>query len=154
MSTVGVIRAVIGFAISANIGLVASFGTPAAAQPVPEGIHSEGDERPEVCGLRAASVPALEAQIQTRSDFETLPTTTEHYRAFAISEGMRILTFTTPSNPAHPAVVCRQVADNGNGGSTIQTTIACYNSRENCDWLYREFEALTRRMLGRMEGRE
>ncbi len=126
----------------------------AAAQAVPEGIHSEGKATPEVCGLTAATVVDLEAAIRARPDAEPLQGTDE-YTAIATSVGgMRVLTFTTPQNRAHPAVACRQVVDNPGGGSTIQTSIACFNSRENCDWLYRQFEELNDRAIKSMEGRK
>jgi hypothetical protein len=119
-------------------------------KPVPEGIHSSGDGRPDVCGLQASSVTELENQIKSRSDVEALDQTAE-YSAYAIGK-MRQITFTRKSNRAHPAVACRQVVATQSGGSTIQTSIACFNSRANCDWLYREFEALTKRMINAMNG--
>jgi hypothetical protein len=120
------------------------------AERVPEGIHSEGDGKPDVCGLQAQSIAALEMQVRSRSDVEILDQTAD-YSAYAIGD-YRQLTFTTKSNRAHPAVACRQAVAARDGGSTVRTSIACFNSRENCDWLYREFEALTKRMLDAMNG--
>ncbi len=117
---------------------------------VPEGIHSQGDGSADLCDLTARTVAELEAQIRGRSDVEVLQGTSE-YDAYAIGD-RRILTFTTAKNRAHPAVACRKIVETPGGGSTIETTISCTNSRENCDWLYREFEALTKRTIEQMEG--
>ncbi|MEQ1687381.1 MAG: hypothetical protein ABL874_02285, partial [Sphingopyxis sp.] len=120
-------------------------GFALAAQPVPESIHSDSDGTAAVCGLTAPSVAALETEIQLRGDVERLQGTT-YYTAYAIDE-RRVLTFTTAENRAHPAVACRQIFATPDGGSSIRTSISCNNSRENCDWLYREFEGLTNRTL-------
>ena len=111
--------------------------TAQIADPVPEGIHSQGISGAEVCDLTAKTVSELEAQIRTRSDFEVLQGTPE-YTAYSVGD-RRILTFTTPKNRAHPSVACRKIVEAPGGGSTIETSISCMNSRENCDWLYREF---------------
>ena len=134
----------------AALALSLSLTTGASAQPVPEGIHSGGSGKPNVCGLTAPSVAVLEADILRRSDVERLDQTPE-YHAYAIAD-YRQLTFTTRANRAHPAVACRQVVDDPSGGSNIRTSIACFSTRANCDWLYREFEALTRRTLDAMRG--
>ena len=121
-----------------------------AVEPVSEGIHSMGNGGAEVCDLTAKSVAALEDQIRGRSDVEVLQGTSE-YNAYAIGK-RRVLTFTTPQNRAHPAVACRKVVEAPGNGSTIETSILCMSSRENCDWLYREFETLTNRTIKQMEG--
>jgi hypothetical protein len=133
------------------LALVASqMVTAGAAQLVPEGVHSEGNGKAEVCGLTAPSVSELEHAIRARSDVERLDVTADYVAYATSSDGMRVLTFTMPSNRAHPAVACRQIVDDVAGGSTIQTSIACFNSRENCDWLYGQFDELTKRTISEM----
>jgi hypothetical protein len=142
--------AMLFIAVSASLAL-ASIGVP---PPVPEGIHSEGSGSADVCGLTAQSVPALEKQIQARPDTEKLQGTYDYVAYATTVDGMRVLTFTTTANRAHPAVACRQVAQRPDGGSDIQTSIACFNNRENCDWLYRQFEALNERTVKAMKGKQ
>ena len=137
----------------ATIALVMPISCGAqAVEPVSEDIHSEGNGDADVCGLTAGSVADLERQIQARQDVEMLDRTAE-YNAYAIDD-RRVLTFTSPQNRAHPAVACRQVVPKADGGSTIQTSVACFNNRENCDWLYREFADLTKRTIDAMEGKQ
>ncbi len=118
---------------------------------MPEGIHTAGKGTVDVCGLKAATVADLQADILHQPDVEALDGTPE-YRAFMLNKSMRQLTFTTAANRAHPAVSCRQVIADASGGSTINTEIACFSSRENCDWLYRQFETLTNRTLHDLGG--
>jgi hypothetical protein len=123
-----------------------------AIDPVSEDIHSDGNGNADVRGLTARTIVDLEAQIQARSDAEMLDRTPE-YNAYAIGD-RRVLTFTTAKNRAHPAVACRRAVVQVDGRSAIQTSLACFNSRENCDWLYREFESLTRRTIDEMDARQ
>ena len=135
------------FAVIALITL----STQTGAQPVPEGIHSDGKGDANVCGFKAENVGELEVQISRNPKVETLQGTPE-YRAYALDQ--KILTFTTSANKAHPAVACRTFQDRAGGGSSMQTEISYANSRENCDWLYREFELLDARMMRELEAKK
>lgn len=114
-----------------------------AAQPVPEGIHSLA-ERAELCGMTAATVPELEARIAAR--LLPLPGN-ERFTAYEDRQNFRVWTFTTSAHDAHPAVACRTATARPEGGSNLAMEISCFSTRENCDALYREFEALNARTL-------
>lgn len=132
------VRALVAVAV-----LAGSAAAGPAAQPVPEGIHSPGAERPSLCDTVAATVPALEAELSAR--LSPLPGN-ERFTAYADDANRRIWTFTTAAHPAHPAVACRAVrVQDGQVG--LGTEIYCVSSRANCDALYREFEALNARAL-------
>jgi hypothetical protein len=133
----------------AMIGVALLHSVSGTAQSVPEGIHRDGDGRADICGLKAATVDDLHRKVASANDVQVLDVTPE-YRAYVLNKTLRQLTFTTPANRAHPAVACRTVVDAPGGGSSINTELVCHNSRENCDWLYREFEQLTKRTLRAM----
>ena len=120
---------------------------PAAAQPVPEGIHSIGEAQPTLCGMTAPTTAELHARLAAR--LPRLPGN-ERFTAYEDAQNMRVWTFTTPAHPAHPAVACRTVVD-ADGGARVDLQIDCRSTRENCDALYREFEALNARMLRELE---
>ena len=128
------------------LAVVAAQSVPCLAQSVPEGIHSDGDGTFYVCGLKATTVVDLESQLTRASDVQSLDNTPE-YQADALNQSRRVLTFTKPSNRAHPAVACRHIVPAADGGSSINTEISCFSERDNWDWLYSAFEALTARTL-------
>lgn len=122
-------------------------GTPASAQPVPEGIHTIGPDRPELCGMTAPTIAELHTRIAAR--LPGLPGN-ERFVAYEDARNMRVWTFTTAAHPAHPAVACRTVTE-VNGQALLDLQIDCRSTRENCDALYREFEALSARMRRDLE---
>ena len=118
---------------------------PVRAQPVPEGIHTEATGDMSLCGITGADVPAIQAQF-IALDGVTELTVQDAYRAFSQEEPFRVWSFTTAANPAHPAVVCRTVVEE-QGQVMVQMEIACAASREACDDLFRQFEALNQRTI-------
>lgn len=116
--------------------------------PVPEGIHRAGNGTANVCGLNAITVQELEQTVARQNSAEVLSGTDE-YRAYAFDQ--KVLTFTTDKNRAHPAVACRYVSKRPDGKVYVSTSISCFSSRENCDWLYREFEELNQQMQESVE---
>jgi hypothetical protein len=116
--------------------------TPAAAEPVPDSIHSLGGPDDKICGLRSGDIPALEAQLARDLPREA---GNERYRAYWDEAARRIWTFTTAVHPAHPAVACRTIGER-DGAVYVDTEITCYSTRANCDALYREFEQLNAEM--------
>jgi hypothetical protein len=116
--------------------------------PVPEGIHRAGKGTANVCGINAITVPELEQTVAQQKSAKVLPGTDE-YRAYAFDQ--KVLTFTTEKNRAHPAVACRYLSKRPDGEIYVSTSISCFSSRENCDWLYREFEKLNKKMLESLE---
>jgi hypothetical protein len=54
--------------------------------------------------------------------------------------------FAPASYPAYPAVVKRTVTSRTGGGSMVNTSVLCEASKEACDQLVLEFNALTNRL--------
>ena len=123
--------------------LAALLSMSLSVQPVPEGIHREGNGRADLCGEEAATVADLHRQLVGR--LEALPGN-ERYTALSDNVNLRIWTFTTDRHPAHPAVACRTVSTDEAGNVRLRMEIMCHNARERCDALYREFEALNAQM--------
>lgn len=110
-------------------------GTVAAmAAPAPAGAHGQ------MCGVAAADARGFEKAV--RADKRFAPTKApKSYATFVSAADQAIWTFTTADNPAYPAAVCRQVADEG-GVMTIRMKISCQASASACDKLTRTFQAL------------
>jgi hypothetical protein len=119
------------------------------AQPVPEGIHREGDGRADLCGMRADNIASLRAQIVGR--FPSAPGN-DRYAAYYDEANSRFWNFTTEAHAAHPAAACRTLVQR-DGQFFIEGEISCQSTRANCDALYREFEELNATMRRELQAR-
>lgn len=63
------------------------------------------------------------------------------FEAFEDSANYIVYTFTKPGHYAHPAIIRRAIVKSG-GALHIATTACCYNTKENCTRLLKEFKAL------------
>jgi hypothetical protein len=61
-------------------------------------------------------------------------------------KNLTIWSFAPDSYPAHPAVVKRAFRDRPGGGSDIDMSVLCEASKEACDQLVREFDAMNQRL--------
>jgi hypothetical protein len=113
-------------------------GTPSLAQPAAEGAHRGNDGPPNLCGITAATIPALEAMIAVQ--FSPLPGD-ERYISYEDPAHRRLWTFTTAAHPAHPAASCMTVVRR-DGRIGVNREISCPSTRASCALLRREFEAL------------
>jgi hypothetical protein len=116
------------------------------AQPVPEGIRSPSGGRPSLCGMTAASISALEAELSRL--LPALPGN-DRFGRYEDRPNRRIWTFTTAAHPAHPAVACGTVATR-DGMVGLDMQIFCLSTRETCDALHREFEELNAQVRRRL----
>ena len=117
-----------------------------AVEPVSEDIHSEFVGKVEMCGFSSPDVGSYESVVRASQGWEELAGT-PGYTAIALPDNRAVITFTTSDNRAYPAAVCREVVDAGDDKSTIKMQIVCNSDRESCDWLFREFEALNKRIM-------
>jgi hypothetical protein len=108
-----------------------------AAQPVPEAAPAPVDgDRPSLCGMTAANVPALEAELARGLP---APSRDERYVNYQDRANLRLWTFTAPADPAHPAVACVQIGTHdGVVGATV--SVFCGTTGEACDAFRGEFE--------------
>ena len=105
--------------------------------------------QPGLCGLSAASIPALQQQIAA-----ALPAAEgdDRFAAYSDEANMRTWSFTTANHPAHPAAACRTLVQR-EGNWHVVTEIECQSSRANCDALRREYEELDAAMRRSLEQR-
>lgn len=122
----------------------------AFAQPVPEGVHSFRKGPAELCGLTGADVPALIAQLRASPRFHPADTGSDRFETWAAKDGLTQIAVTRRSEPAYPAATCRETKDGPGGNLHIERTMVCDASRETCDALFREFDALDKQVTAEL----
>jgi hypothetical protein len=122
-----------------------------SAQPVPEGVHTRPIGPPSICGLTGSSIEDIRRQLIAEAGIEEVAAG-ELYYAYMQAEPKRAWAFTRAGQSAYPAVVCREILSI-EGSTHIKMSIHCEASRESCDQLYRDFEALNERMKEEIAGR-
>lgn len=60
--------------------------------------------------------------------------------------------FTTPKNPAHPAVVCRMIVQEGKDVS-VKLNASCGASQAACDTMMETWKKLNERMVQELKGK-
>jgi hypothetical protein len=118
--------------------LIAVTGLP--AQPLPSAPLPETASTEIEFGTVAEALTALKA----RSD---LTASTDHgWMIFLDQKNLTIWSFAPSSYPAYPAVVKRVVRARPTGGSDVDMAVLCEGSKEACDRLVREFDAMNQRL--------
>jgi hypothetical protein len=79
-------------------------------------------------------------------DLSPGPGMTLPFRLSAGGQSSLTKRFAPASHPAHPAVVKRVVRARPGGGSDVNMSVLCEASKEACDQLVREFDAMNRRL--------
>ena len=126
-----------------RFSLLLSLGvtTPAAAQVVPEGIHSDARGPSTMCGLTGADALDLIRQVRASPSLIAQFSGSDRFDVYASSDSLTHWVFTKPSEPAHPAVTCRRLFQDD--GSWMQDRdIRCDAERAACDRLFTEFHEL------------
>ena len=103
--------------------------------PLPEVQHT-GIEYPTV----AEALRALTA----RNDVTV--STNRGWTIITDQKNLTLWSFAPDSYPAHPAVVKRVVLARADGGSDINMSVLCEATKEACDQLVREFDAMNQRL--------
>lgn len=116
--------------------------SPSSGQSVPEGIHSLADGPAEMCGIVGADAVDLVVTARRSSALRAVPILSDRFEMFEGGEPLRYqLIATLPTEPAHPAVSCREVYEEG-GAFRMKRSMRCDADRADCDALFREFQAL------------
>jgi hypothetical protein len=82
------------------------------------------------------------SDLKKRTDVQI--STVREWTIIADKKNLTIWSFAPDTYPAHPAVVKRVVRPRADGGSDIVMSILCEASKEACDNLVREFDAVNR----------
>jgi hypothetical protein len=109
----------------------------AQSQPplVPEGIHSAATERPNLCGLAAASVAELERKIMGDPAFRE-ENSNERYRVFNRRTDFVQFVFPRPGFLTFPMATCMKLNQVGEGPVTMTRQMHCMGTRDQCDRLF------------------
>ena len=94
----------------------------------------------EMCGITGGSAADFRRQV-SKSKKHKRTKKTDLFEVFVSEEDRAQWVFTLPSEPAHPAVTCRQVIFRG-GALYLDRQLVCGASRKECDRLAAEFEAV------------
>ncbi|WP_324134445.1 hypothetical protein [Bosea sp. (in: a-proteobacteria)] len=118
--------------------------TPSSAQTVPDGIYRRADGPAKMCGLIGRNATDVLAQARQSPDFRVIPNlSSDRFEMFETIRGEPFkfqLVATRPSEPAFPAVTCRELYQGG-GGLRMTRTMQCDADRAACDALFLEFQA-------------
>jgi hypothetical protein len=114
--------------------------------------------------VRLLAIPAVAAEICDRtmaSPGELLETLRDEpgveliheddlYLALAEKARSIVWTFTRPNHPAHPAVVCRRVVQQGDAVG-VDMRVVCVGPKAACDRMVADFQELNKRMRENFE---
>jgi hypothetical protein len=110
------------------------------AQPVPDGVHSDATGPSSVCGINGENALAIRDKLKSNSTIVEKPSGSNRFETYFSSTEAKQWTVTTIADAAYPAVTCVYLYNSG-GGTDMQRDMRCDASREECDALFREFEA-------------
>jgi|SRR5690606_41230642 len=114
------------------------------------GAHAgTGMAEPSLCERANSAAPGkLQSEL---AEGEKLPEVfrDDKYVAFQDKETWAMWTFTLPTHPAHPAVVCRRPVQEGET-ITLDMVINCQGETTACNQLDVDFRALNARMAAEM----
>lgn len=122
----------------------------APAPTVPEGIHNESNGPPELCGFTAPDLAALERKITQDPSFRE-ENSTELYRVFNNTAIFVQFVFPRPGTLGFPMATCRKVTSQPDG-TYISRNLLCGGSREECDKIFLEFQAIDERVKQELGG--
>ena len=98
----------------------------------------------EICGRTMTSPGQLLDTLRNEAGIELIHQD-DLYLAFAEEARGIVWTFTRPNHPAHPAVVCRQVVQQGEDIG-VETRVLCGGRKTACDRMVADFQDLNERM--------
>jgi len=102
------------------------------------------------CTIAGESPQEIASEVVRSMDFKEIGSNAR-YVAYANREALLTLTVTTPSNPAHPSVACRQARQDKNGSWTVVTNIRCGAPDDVCKSMVHEFDVLDEQMKREIE---
>ncbi len=124
----------------------------AGAQSVPEGVHQNATGPAEICGLSARDAEELAQKVRTAPHLRPVATGSSRFDAYDTADGLTQFVVTRPSEPAHPAVTCREGYQE-DGAWMTRRTMRCDAGREACDKLFLEFQEVDEQLRKHLTGR-
>ena len=126
--------------------------SPALAQAVPEGVHSEAKGSSSVCGVTGQDALAIRAKLRADPKIAEKPSGSPRFETYYSSAELKQWTVTTTKDAAYPAVTCVYLYNSG-GGTDMSREMRCDASREACDALFEEFQANDAKIRAQIRGR-
>lgn len=110
------------------------------AQSVPEGIHRDREGPPSLCGITAANIAAIESIVLNDRAFVEEGSNGQ-YRVYNRESDFTQFVFPRPTTYSFPVATCRKI-ESRKDGTFINRELSCDGNREQCDAVFRQFEAL------------
>ena len=118
---------------------------------VPESIHSDASGPPELCGLSGRDVADIERKVVDDFSFQE-EGSTDKYRVFVRERDFVQFVFPRPATLSFPMATCRKVISQSDG-TYVQRELHCAGTREECDRIYLEFQALDDKVKQALSGK-
>lgn len=128
--------------IRLTAALSLTLATPAAAQRTPEQAHRDATGPSTMCGITGRDAADLIRIVRQTPRFHEQAVGSPRFELFATSDSMTQWLFTKVGEAAHPAVSCRHVFADSEGGFSQTRDLRCDSSREACDRLFVELRDL------------
>lgn len=116
--------------------------SPALAQTVPEGVHTDATGPSSVCGVTGQNALAIRAKLRADPKIEEKPSGSARFETYFSSAEPKQWTVTTTKDAAYPAVTCVYLYNSG-GGTDMSREMRCGASREACLAYLRNFRRTT-----------
>lgn len=134
------------------VALLMGAPSPTSAQSVPEGVHRFADGSAAMCGIVGADATDLLATARQSADLTAVPIASDRFEIFEGGDPVRYqLVATLPTEPAYPAVSCRELYEDG-GALRMKRSMRCDAERSACDALFQEFQTLDAEFTTAMQG--
>ncbi len=104
----------------------------------------------ELCGLAYGTWQDLFQQLQANQKLKEIPSS-PGFKAYSAEAG-RTWTITQVGNRAHPAVACRSLIG-PEGAFKVETRLACFASKSDCDKLADGYRRLDEEMSAELKKR-
>jgi hypothetical protein len=125
--------------------------SPAAAQSVPEGVHTDATGPSSICGITGENALAIRAKLKNDPTIIEKPSGSYRFETYFSSAEPKQWTVTTQKDAAYPAVTCVYLYNSGSGAD-MSREMRCDASRAACDALFQEFEANDQRIREQIKG--
>lgn len=113
----------------------------------PDLLMTEANGPPSMCGLSASDTEGLAKVVRATPRFAKADVRSDAFEVYDTADRMQEFVITMESNPAHPAVACREIRQE-NGDLRLNRYMNCSGSREACNRLFLDFRALDSGLKG------
>lgn len=113
----------------------------------PDLLLTEANGPPSMCGLSADDTEGLRKLVRATPSLAKAAVRSDGFEVYDTADRMKEFVITLQSNPAHPAVACREITRE-NGELRLMRYMNCGGSREACNRLFLDFRALDSELKG------